>query len=118
MKSFCGKDPGASYILLEISDGYFVSAAGVVGQDYINRVITVSIPSGGTRGCTDQYGSVDDNLAPILEDIEFYQISLTSGDSADIIPERAIANIFIEDNDGMCISCLCDATIYVHVHPH
>ena len=61
----------------------------------------MNIQSDETRGCSDQYGAVDDNLLPILEDIEFYQISLTSDDNADVIPEHSVALIFIEDNDGM-----------------
>ena len=64
----------------------------------------MTIESGDTRGCSNnEYGSVDDNLAPILEDIEFYQISLSSDDSADVDPDRSIAMIFIEDNDGMFV---------------
>ena len=80
--------------------------ADATGQDYIPRTIGVSIQSGDTLGCSDQYGSVDDNLSPILEGIEFYQISLTSDDNADVIPERSIAMIFIEDNDGMSVQLL------------
>lgn len=83
----------------QISDCLFVSVADAVDQDYVPRTIDVNIQSEETRGCT-QYGSVDDNPSPILEDVEFYQISLTSDDAADVIPELAIANIFIEDNDG------------------
>ena len=66
----------------------------------------MNIQSDETRGCSDQYGAVDDNLSPILEDIEFYQISLTSDDNADVIPEHSVALIFIEDNDGMFIICM------------
>ena len=47
-----------------------------------------------------QFGALDDNLAPVLEDIEFYQISLTTDDNADVSPELALTNVFIEDNDG------------------
>lgn len=88
----------------------FVSVADLVDQDYIPRETTVNIQSDETRGCT-QYGSVDDNLSPILEDVEFYQISLTSDDDADVIPELAIASIFIEDNDGK-ISLIFVKTCY------
>ena len=65
----------------------------------------MNIRSGETRGCSNnEYGSVDDNLSPILEDIEFYQISLTSDGNADVIPEHSVALIFIEDNDGKFIN--------------
>ena len=46
------------------------------------------------------FRALDDDLAPILEDIEFYQISLTTDDNADVSPELALTNVFIEDNDG------------------
>ena len=60
----------------------------------------MNIQSEETRGCSDEYRAVDDNLSPILEDIEFYQISLTSDGNADVIPEHSVALIFIEDSDG------------------
>ena len=47
-----------------------------------------------------QFGALDDNLTPVLEEIEFYQITLTTDDNADVLAERSLANFFIEDNDG------------------
>ena len=48
-----------------------------------------------------QFGAIDDDIiAPLLEDIEFYQITLTTADNADIDPDLSIANVFIEDSDG------------------
>ena len=46
------------------------------------------------------FGATDDNLRPVLEDIEFYQVSLSSTDSVDFEPGMDVADIFIEDNDG------------------
>ena len=39
----------------------------------------------------------------VIEDLEFYQISLSSSDVADIVPELSLANVFIMDNDGKLI---------------
>ena len=58
-----------------------------------------TLPAGALEVCV-QFGSLDDNLAPILEEIEFYQITLTTDDSADVLAERSLADFFIEDNDG------------------
>ena len=53
----------------------------------------------GDRAC-GMFGSLDDNDAPILEELEFYQITLTVGDTAVVEPGSSVADIFIEDNDG------------------
>ena len=41
-----------------------------------------------------QFGALDDNLTPVLEEIEFYQITLTTDDNADVLAERSLANFF------------------------
>ena len=60
----------------------------------------MELGSTSSRVC-GEFGSLDDNTDPILEDLEFYQIQLTTFDSTAVVAEnRSIANIFIEDNDG------------------
>ena len=56
--------------------------------------------SGSIQVCV-QFGAVDDIIVPVIEDIEFYQISLTTTDNiAQVLQELSVANVFIEDNDG------------------
>ena len=50
--------------------------------------------------------TIDDLFGDILEDIELFQVILTSNDDADVRPEQSLANIFIIDNDGSYFS-LC-----------
>ena len=59
----------------------------------------MDLGDGLNRVCRE-FGTVDDNIDPILEDVEFYQILLTSDDNAVVAENRSVANIFIEDNDG------------------
>ena len=68
--------------------------------DYLAGVSSEELVSGSSQACVE-FGALDDNLDPILEDVEFYQVSLTSDDNADILPDFSVADIFIIDNDGM-----------------
>ena len=44
---------------------------------------------------------VDDNLPPtVAEDDEYFLVSLSTSDNADIIPEQTTAKVVIHDNDG------------------
>ena len=72
-------------------------------EDYLAGPISVDLLEGSTEVCA-MFGAIDDNLDPILEDIEFYQISLTTGDNADIEPNQSVADILIIDNDGVFFS--------------
>ena len=73
--------------------------ASVVSQDYLLLPESVLLTPGADIAC-GMFGSVDDNGAEVLEELEFYQISLSTSDAAIIAPGRSVANIFIEDNDG------------------
>ena len=73
-------------------------------EDYLAGAISVDLLAGSTEVCA-MFGAIDDNLNPILEDIEFYQISLTTGDNADIETNQSVADILIIDNDGEYHSC-------------
>ena len=66
--------------------------------DYFAGESSEDLVAGSSQACVE-FGSVDDNLEPILEDVEFYQISLTTDDNAGILPELSVADIFIIDND-------------------
>ena len=68
-------------------------------EDYFAGPTSVDLLAGSTEVCA-MFGAIDDNLNPILEDIEFYQISLTTVDNADIEPSQSVADILIIDNDG------------------
>ena len=48
----------------------------------------------------ENFGAIDDNLQPVLEGIEFYQLRLSTQDDAVIETGLETATIFIEDNDG------------------
>ena len=72
-------------------------------EDYLAGPISVDLLEGSTEACA-MFGAIDDNLNPILEEIEFYQISLTTGDNADIEPNQSVADILIIDNDGVFFS--------------
>ena len=71
-------------------------------EDYLAGPISADLLAGSTEACA-MFGAIDDNLNPILEDTEFYQISLTV-DNADIEPSQSVADIFIIDNDGVFFS--------------
>ena len=75
----------------------------VGSQDYFAGSTSRDLVAGSSQVCVE-FGAVDDNLAPILEDTEFYQVVLSTDDDAIVIPELSTANIFIFDNDGM-LSC-------------
>ena len=66
------------------------------GQDYSTDAQSRNLDGGAIEVCA-QFGALDDDLAPVLEDTEFYQ---TTDDNADVSPELALTNVFIEDNDG------------------
>ena len=70
--------------------------------DYLAGASSEELVSGSSQACVE-FGALDDNLDPILEDVEFYQLSLTTDDNADIIPELSVADIFIIDNDGIYV---------------
>ena len=72
-------------------------------EDYLAGPISADLLAGSTEVCV-MFGAIDDNLNPILEDTEFYQISLTTVDNADIEPSQSVADIFIIDNDGVFFS--------------
>ena len=80
--------------------------ADLDNPDYLTDVQMVDLVDGSSRVC-GMFGSLDDNIAPILEDVEFYQIELTTADTAEIMAGRSIANIFIEDNDGKYQVLVC-----------
>ena len=88
----------------------FFFAADPLNPDYRTENQMVNIGDGLNHVC-GEFGSLDDNTDPILEDVEFYQILLTSDDNAVVAENRSIANIFIEDNDGWylqlieCVGC-------------
>ena len=73
--------------------------ADLNGQDYSTEAQSRTLSGGALEVCA-QFGASDDNINPVLEDTEFYQILLTTDDNADVLPERALTNVFIEDNDG------------------
>ena len=77
----------------------FCPVASVFSQDYLLLPESVVLTSGADFAC-GMFGSVDDNDAEILEELEFYQISLSTNDIAIIATGLSVANIFIEDNDG------------------
>ena len=73
--------------------------ANINSQDYNLQSESVLLTQGADFAC-GMFGSVNDNGAAVLEDLEFYQISLSTNDIVIIAPGRSVANIFIEDNDG------------------
>ena len=75
-------------------------AADPLNPDYRAENQMADLGDGINRVCRN-FGTLDDNTDPILEDVEFYQIQLTTDDDNAVVAEnRSIANIFIEDNDG------------------
>ena len=68
--------------------------------DYLAGASSEELVSGSSQACVE-FGALDDILDPILEDVEFYKVSLTTDNNANIIPELSVADIFIIDNDGM-----------------
>ena len=75
--------------------------AGPDGQDFLPRTLPLTLAAGASQACED-FGAADDNVFPgtFLEDIEFYQVQLSTQDNAFIEPGLQRATIFIEDNDG------------------
>ena len=84
-----------------VSQFYILSAdmSRSDAADYWNQQTTTQFESESTEVCV-RMEVIDDTL---IEDIEFYQISLTSDDSAEVVQELSVANVFIEDNDGKLI---------------
>ena len=67
--------------------------------DYFIKNEQRTLQSGSTEVCV-RFGVIDDIRNPLIEDIEFYQISLTADDGVQVLQELSVANVFIEDNDG------------------
>ena len=84
---------------MRVSQFYILSADMFDDPDYFETNWQMTIQSGSFQVCM-RIGAIDDEL---IEDIEFYQISLTSDDSAEVVQELSVANVFIEDNDGKLI---------------
>ena len=83
-----------------LSFSFFCAIDNIINTfDYVAGEQSLVLSPGDSQVC-GMFGSVDDAIEPILEEVEFYQIALTTDDSADVVPDRSIANIFIEDNDG------------------
>ena len=82
-----------------VSQFYILSADMFDDPDYSETDRQMTIQSGSIQVCM-RIGVLDDEL---IEDIEFYQISLTSDDSAEVVQELSVANVFIEDNNGKLI---------------
>ena len=70
--------------------------ADINSQDYIVVSLRRDLDSTVSRVCAS-VRALDEH---VIEDLEFYQISLSSSDVADIVPELSLANVFIMDNDG------------------
>ena len=57
---------------------------------------------------------VDDNLPPtVAEDDEYFLVSLSTSDNADIIPEQTTARVVIRDNDGMRVTMHHTVCVYI-----
>ena len=74
--------------------------AEIFVQDYIVVTLDLDLESAISRVC-ESFGAVNDVVGQVLEDLEFYQISLTTPeDDAVVDPALSLANVFIRDNDG------------------
>ena len=60
-------------------------------RDYTLTSESRTIQSGSTEVCA-QFGAVDDIIIPVIEDIEFYQIS--PNNIAQVLQELSVANMF------------------------
>ena len=89
----------------------FFNPAGPDRTDYFSGPVEEALEAGNSQVCVP-FGTIDDNDSPILEDIEFYQVSLSTNDNVDIVPELEIANVFIEDGDGMLNWFMQAAVVY------
>ena len=83
----------------------FLSIATGLQQDYVALSGNVELDVNSLR-VRVTVATIDDLFGDILEDIELFQVILTSNDDADVRPEQSLANIFIIDNDGSYFS-LC-----------
>ena len=70
--------------------------------DYIPSTVSLAfdIHSNNQNVCGN-FVIVDDNLPPtVAEDDEYFLVSLSTSDNADVSPEDATAKVVIHDNDG------------------
>ena len=76
------------------------SSVGPGEADYIPSTVTEHFQPSTQNVCVN-FVIVDDNLPPTLaEDDEYFLVSLSTNDNADVIPEQATATVIIQDNDG------------------
>ena len=86
--------------------------ADIMGQDYFVVTLNRDLESAISRVCAS-FGAFDDIVGEVLEDLEFYQISLTTPeDDAVVDPALSLAIVFIRDNDGRLQSYSFNLLVY------
>ena len=85
-----------------------------MGQDYFVLTLSGDLESAISRVCAS-FGTIDDTIivGKVLEDLEFYQISLTTPEENAVVdPALSLANVFIRDNDGRLQSYSFNLLVY------
>ena len=86
--------------------------ADILRQDYILVTLNRDLESAISRVCAS-FGANDDIVGEVLEDLEFYQISLTTPEENAVVdPALSLANVFIRDNDGRLQSYSFNLLVY------
>ena len=79
-----------------------LNSAGPANQDYLPVTLQEEFdPNHPNREVCANFTSTDDAPTVFTEADEYFIVSLTSADSADVVPEQASAQVVIHDNDGM-----------------